>query len=180
MPLPEQTEYLSKEQFYKMCHISKATALQLIQTRTVPAVDTGKRTNRYLIARSDVEKYLQVRSENPPSLTSGRAKSIYTYGVLAEYNQETAARLRRIATYDWRYQPDILLVSDISSLLGYRKETIYRWRKKLGLKSCIISSKLYIPKQYLLDFIESPEFYHIQKKTIQHINLLRRAIHAGE
>lgn len=38
----EGIPYISKEQFYKMAHIRKSTALKLIRTGTVPAIDTGE------------------------------------------------------------------------------------------------------------------------------------------
>jgi len=146
----------------------------------VPAVDTKRKTKRYLIAWDDAKEYLRRRSDNPIQFISGNQRNIYVYDDFKEFNQETAIKLRRIAEVAWIDQPDVLQVRDISDLLGYRAETIYRWRKNLGLNGCIISGKLCIPKIFLLDFIATPEFHKIQRKTIQHLNLLRRAIHAGE
>lgn len=40
----EYPETITKEQFYKMAHISKATALHLLQSGLVPCKDTGKKT----------------------------------------------------------------------------------------------------------------------------------------
>ena len=65
----EKTAYLSKEQFYKECHISKATALWLIQSGLIPAIDTKKKTKRYLIAREDVEIFKHERERNPSKYT---------------------------------------------------------------------------------------------------------------
>ena len=39
-------ETISKEQFYRIAHISKATALHLLQNGLVPCKDTGKKTRR--------------------------------------------------------------------------------------------------------------------------------------
>lgn len=174
-----QKEYLSKEQFCKLCHVSKATALKLIKSGMVPAIDTKKKTNRYLIARSDVEAYLLERNQDPFRFVSSRQHNIQTHGAYKEFDPENAVKMRRIAAFEWTDCPDVLRAKDISGLLGYRTETIYRWRSNLGLNGYIISGKLYIPKTFLLDFVASPEFHGIQQKTVQHINLLRRAIHAG-
>lgn len=38
---------MSKDQFYKVAHISKATALYLLQSGLVPCNDSGKQTRRY-------------------------------------------------------------------------------------------------------------------------------------
>lgn len=175
-----QKEYISKEQLCKICHISKATALRLIKSGVIPAFDTNKQTRRYLIARSDVEAYLSARNQNPFQFVSAGQHNIQTHGDYQNFNLDNAVKMRRIAEFEWMDCPDILHAKDISGLLGYRTQTIYHWRKALGLKGYIISGKLYFPKTFLLDFIASPEFHRIRQKTTQHINLLRRAIHAGK
>lgn len=171
--------YLSKEQFCKLCHISKATALRLIKSGTVPAIDTGKKTNRYLIAQSDIEAYLHERVRNPFRFTTGSQHHIQAFDEYRDFNRENAIKLRKIAEFEWLNQPDILKTSDVSMLLGYRTNTIYKWRKTLGLNGYIIAGKLYFPKICLLDFVASAEFQSIQRKSIKHMSLLRRAIHAG-
>lgn len=174
-----QKGYLSKEQFCKLCHISKSTALRLIKSGTVPAIDTKKRTKRYLIAQSDAETYLCERNRNPFQFVSDVQRNMQSYGAYQEFSPENSVKLRRIAAFEWMACPDVLSASDISILLGYRIETIYRWRKHLGLNGYTISGKLYFPKALLLDFVASPEFHGIKQKTRQHIDLIRRAIHAG-
>ena len=52
---------MSKDQFYQVAHISKATALYLLQSGLVPCKDSGKKTRRYTIKTSDVIAYLQDR-----------------------------------------------------------------------------------------------------------------------
>ena len=75
----EGIPYISKEQFYKMAHIRKSTALKLIRTGTVPAIDTGRTTNRYLIRLSDVEFYLRDRIVHPDRYSFGKKSCIQTY-----------------------------------------------------------------------------------------------------
>lgn len=38
---------MSKDQLYRVAHISKATALYLLQSGAIPCKDTGKKTRRY-------------------------------------------------------------------------------------------------------------------------------------
>ena len=45
---------MSKEQFCKACHISKRTALFLLENGLIPYIDTGKRTRCYIIRKADV------------------------------------------------------------------------------------------------------------------------------
>ena len=50
-------EILSKEQFYKLCHISKSTALHLLRNGIVPCIDSGMKTRCYKIKKADVKEY---------------------------------------------------------------------------------------------------------------------------
>ena len=61
-------ETVSKDQFYQIAHISKATALHLLQNSLVPCKDTGKKTRRYTIRTDDIIFYLIDRS-SPGSLS---------------------------------------------------------------------------------------------------------------
>ena len=64
-------ETVSKDQFYQIAHISKATALHLLQNGLVPCKDTGKKTRRYTIRTDDnhvagfVHKALQRKDAVP-------------------------------------------------------------------------------------------------------------------
>ena len=64
----EYPDGLSKEQFYKIAHISKATARYLLQSGKVPCKRTGKKTHCYLIQIEDVIFYLQDRKAHPVKL----------------------------------------------------------------------------------------------------------------
>lgn len=174
----EKTAYLSKEQFYKECHISKATALWLIQSGLIPAIDTKKKTKRYLIAREDVEIFKHERERNPSKYTISAKHRISTCGGFCEYQSAAAEKMRRIAQAEWKDLPEVLLVNDAAYLLGYRKKTVYRWIKTCGLQGLKISGKLYIPKKYLLEFIASREYHSVHPKSSKHIDLLRRSYYA--
>jgi len=102
----EIPSYISKEQFYKLCHISKATARKLLESGLVPAIDTHKPTKRYLIAQSDVERYLQERELFPEKYNFSTKKNINTYGNYAHYNMIVAQKMRTIAQEDWRSAAD--------------------------------------------------------------------------
>ena len=56
---------VSKDQVYRICHISKATALYLLQSGLIPCVDSGKKTRRYHVELEDVIAYLQNREIDP-------------------------------------------------------------------------------------------------------------------
>ena len=61
----EYPETISKDQFYRIAHISKATALHLLHHGLVPCKDTGKKTRRYTIRTDDVIFYMIDRQIHP-------------------------------------------------------------------------------------------------------------------
>ncbi len=66
-------EAVSKDQFYQIAHISKATALHLLQNGLVPCKDTGKKTRRYTIRTDDIIFYLIDRELHPGGLPRTRS-----------------------------------------------------------------------------------------------------------
>ena len=66
----EVPETLSKEQFYKLCHISKSTALHLLQSGIVPCVNSGMKTRCYQIKKEDVQEYLSKRAIFPEAYSA--------------------------------------------------------------------------------------------------------------
>ena len=66
----EVPEILSKEQFYKLCHISKSTALHLLRNGIVPCVDSGMKTRCYKIKKADVQDYLSKRAIFPEAYSA--------------------------------------------------------------------------------------------------------------
>ena len=58
-------EKITKDQFYRICHISKKTASYLLDNGLVPCINSGKKTRKYTILLSDVIAFLEAREENP-------------------------------------------------------------------------------------------------------------------
>lgn len=170
-PLPTEPQYLSKEQFYKKCHISKATALHLIESGLVPAIDLHRPTKRYLILSQDVDAYLLAREKDLD-------KYGYTFQLqewAEAYGVDANKWLRDMIHELCEDKPDLLLADDVANLLGYRRDTVCRWCKRKKLKSFFANGIYHIPKQYLLEFVVSAEFYSIQPKSKYHIELLKKA-----
>ena len=171
LPLPSEQRYLSKDQFRQICHIGTRTATRLIESGLVPAIDTHTKTCRYLIAREDVERYLDERVKTPEKY----GHAFRTYGAVGKYNRSAAGRMKDIAREQWESEPDILDVPTIARLTGYRTETIYRWHIRFELRSIRVNNKLFIPKTVLIQFIGSRVFHEIEHKSKQHYELIRRA-----
>lgn len=169
-PTSAEEDYLSKEQFCKECHISKATALYLINSRLIPAINTQKQTKRYLIARSDMLAYLKAREVDP---TLYKYQKSFGRKQVKAYSRNRATLLRRLITQEWGDAPDVLQLEEVSALLGYSKKMVRSWRKEFGLKSLTVSHTLYFPKKCLVEFVIGPEFHGVNPKSTKHMELLR-------
>ena len=61
--------YMTKEQMYQVCHISKRTCLFLLESGLVPCLDSGKKTRRFRIKTEDVIRFLEDREVHTRTLT---------------------------------------------------------------------------------------------------------------
>ena len=52
-------DVITKEQFYKLCHISKRTAMYLLRTGKAPCQYSGKQTRCYKIRKADMMQYME-------------------------------------------------------------------------------------------------------------------------
>lgn len=155
---------MSKDQFRQVCHIGTRTATRLIESGLVPAIDTHTKTCRYLIAREDVERYLDERVKMPEKY----GYEYRTYGAVSKYNRTSANRLKEIAATLWENEPDLLDVPAVSRLIGYRTETIYKWHIRYNIRSIYVNNKLFIPKTVLVKFIGTRVFHEIEHKSKKH------------
>lgn len=163
-------QYYSKEQFCKLCHISKATALYLIQSGLVPVIDTGKPTCRYWISDTDVKQYLKARRKDP-------VKFKYQFAPDKTHNPYRVGEAKHLASVlrkQWQHEAELLTTQEVAVLLGYRVETVQCWCKSGALFHFRSGGKQYIPKAKLLLFISTPFFHDIHPKSSLHIELLRR------
>lgn len=172
-------ETISKEQFYRIAHISKATALHLLQNGLVPCKDTGKKTRRYTIRTDDVIAYLIDREIQPEKYgapdhwyrdRSGYRKSRNTFRYELSNLSEIEKKLfeeytqKELASYG-----DLLSVEETMEITGYSSTAIYHWcnaKKLVGFK---ISGRLIIPKIGLAEFLISPCSCCIQRKSWRHL-----------
>ena len=169
--------YISKEQFYQIAHIRKDTARRLLASGLVPAVDTGKKTGRYRIRREDVEFYLKDRERDPEKYAGEVKKFIQTFPEKLKPGE--AKRLALRAAEEWSAEPELLTAVRVRELLGYSDGTIRRWYLEGHLRVLRIGNRVVIPKRALLQFMMTPFFHSIRRKSRRHVELLRRSYYEG-
>ena len=158
--LDEYPEYITKEQLYRICHISKKTAQNLLESGEIPCTDTGKKTHRFLIAAVDVVDYLRRRDSEPkPEPDAGVAEQIRS--ALALY-------------------PDVLSVMQVSAITGRYPQTVTKWCRSQYIKSYSSGGKNHIPKASLTDFLISrwEEFQNIGEKEA--VNVVENTSASGQ
>ena len=144
--LDEHPEYITKEQLYQICHISKKSAQNLLESGEIPCIDSGRKTHRFLIATADVVDYLQRRDSAPRPAAD-----------------ETAVEKIRAAL---ALYPDVLSVAQVSELTGRRSSTVTKWCRLNYIENIYAGGKNHIPKASLADFLVSrwEEFQNIGEK----------------
>lgn len=175
--LSSYSDPLNKEQFRLVCHISKRTALYLLQSKLVPNINTGRKTHKYQIRKEDIIAFAKDYGNNPnkylapenwyvykdPS-PNGNTRRCY------DFNHDFSKNALKYYTELLENEQAILTVKDISRLTGYPDRTITRWIRTGRLVSFNAwANHYYIHKSTLCDFLCGDYYHHIQKKSVTHV-----------
>ena len=162
--LQQYPEYITKDQMYRICHISKKTCLFLLESGLVPNIDSGKKTRRFKIKTVDVIQYLKDRDDYPELFKApdgfykgkGGDKKAPSFDEV--FTQEDLIRMRQYYERLLKNNPDVMSVEQVAQFTGGKKE----------LKCFYIKQRYQIPKEYLLDFLVSRYFIGIAVKSVKH------------
>ncbi len=173
----KMNEYVSKEQFCKIAHIGKSTALNLIREGLIPSANVGKTVPRYQILKLDVEIYMLDRVCSPEKYHL--VHSNHTQSYPGKYVKLFARKMRRQAAALWRKEPDLLTPTQVANLIGYQAKTIRGWSKRGWIPKLTIENGRYHSKASIIQFVGSREFHNIRMKSDKHLSLIRRATNEG-
>ena len=167
--LQQFPEYMTKDQMYRVCHISKKTCLFLLENGLVPCIDSGKKTRRFKIETTAVIRYLEdreLRSElyRPPEGFYTKKQSELNRAL----TEDDLLIMRQFYEAALKRYPDVLTTKQISEFTGYGVSSVVRWCSKQQLKNFYIKRRLFIPKEYLIDFLVSWHFIGISVKSHTH------------
>lgn len=167
-------DVITKDQLYRICHISKSTALYLLQSGKIPCEYTGKRTRCYKIKKEDIID-LEERKVFPESYSAPAGWYGGSYPVKMKREIPPVVREDMHDFYKGllaKY-PDVLTIDDVVKLTGYVKTSVNNWCRKGHLKSFKKNGCNYIPKVYLIEFFCSTYFRSIVRKSNWHIYILK-------
>ena len=149
----KSNDYVSKEEFYKLCRISKKTAYKLIKSGRIKAIkrDCGS-LHCYEIPISEIE----------------RIESIRYY--INKLREEEIGKVKEYYSKKLQGYPDVITSEDVQAITGYVKETVRRWIQSGKLVATVYKSKYIITKNDFLDFVTSPFYVGITRKSQEHLS----------
>lgn len=123
--LSQYPEYISKDQFYKLAHISKRTARALLVKGLVPCIDSGKKTRKYKIKMETVIAYLKDREVHPEKYMLLNTKVPYLREqCIIGISPERQKMLKTFYNSLFCHYPDVVTVVEASEMAGYSAELI--------------------------------------------------------
>ncbi len=170
----EYPEYVNKEQFYKIAHISKKTAQYLLQSKKVPCIESDKKTRKYKIKVSDIVDYMIDRELRPGHYQASFSKKVnsshlsFLYCKMCSMNENEIERFRSYLTKEFETMTDVFTVREISELIGISYKTISRKCTRGDIFSFLISGKRLIPKAILVEYLSSYKSFLIIKKSLSY------------
>ena len=160
---------ISKDQFCKICHMSKRTAGRYLGT-VIPCSDNGKKTHRYSITKADFIAFLERTSERQriSTITPVVRCSKTAFSNLPLSEQVTSS-MHEYYEQLIKSERDILRVADICKITGYGKTIVNTWFLSGTLRYVVIRGVKHTTKENLIDFMSSDEFDKIFRKSDWHI-----------
>jgi len=169
-------DVISKEQMRIACHISKRTALYLLQNGLIPSKTTGKKTRCYSIRKLDVIKFIKKCERNPiefkpPENWYAETTRPHTIRYLPT-KMPTKSQFKAYCKTVLDGYSDVMDVADIVKFTGYNRRAVGEWCRKGYLKYISKTNKFYIPKCFLIEHLSSDNYNKTKRKTKEHLNAI--------
>lgn len=167
--LEKYPEYITKEQLYKIAHVSKRTAQSLLEMGLVKHVDTGKKTRRYTIAMVDVVSFLEDRDRNPAKYGRLRQQKVVQCVPEALTSQDKGL-LENFYSSLFEEYPDVIDVKQVSEMTGHSHNRIREWCCAKKFECFLIKTTYKIPKVSLIEYLFSDEYCQLQYRSAKQID----------
>lgn len=146
-------ECVSKEEFYKLCHISKKTAYKLIKSARIKAIKRKFGSlHCYEIPISEIQRFESVRC------------------YINKLREDEISKVKEYYSEKLQSCPEVITSEDVQIITGYVKETVRRWIQSGKLVATVYKSKYIITKNDFLDFVTSPSYVGITRKSHEHLS----------
>ena len=144
-------QYVMFKEFCDICGICPTTGRKAIEKKKVSfqKCQDGK-LHYYKIPLSEVLQYKKAREER---------------GILTDAEVKVRINYYRRKMIDY---PDLINAGDIRAITGYGKEIIRRWINSEKILGIVVRGKFCVAKEDLLDFMISPYYETIIRKSEEH------------
>ena len=140
--------YVTKRELCEICHICPKTAYNLEQQGEIPyTIEQNHLIRSHKIKLTDILAYLYRRE------CRQEADSPYICAMRTFYDEH-------LSPYS-----DLLSVKDIQQITGFSSSAIVRWISTGILKAFQPGKQYTVPKDFMLDFLISPYYRRIRRKT---------------
>lgn len=148
-----EKEYITKQELCELCNISEKTAYKLLKSKKLNFEKCcDGLLHYYKIPISEVQKYINEQANK--GYFSNEQKEVIT-----QYYQE------KLKKY-----PDMMRAKDIQLVTGYGKETVRKWINSNRIIGIIVRKKFAVAKDDFIDFLLSPYYANIIRKSQKHIS----------
>lgn len=145
-------QYVTKKEFCKICGISESTAYKLIKCKKVSFEKCREGLlHYYKIPICEIEKLL-AEKESKSFISNEEAEAIKYY-----YENKMIG------------YPNVIDSKDIQAITGYGKEIVRVWINSEKILGIVTRGKFHVAKDDLLDFLISPYYSTIIRKSKIHI-----------
>ena len=152
------SEYLSGDQLYRFLHISKRKMKYLLENGYIPVIDTGKKTYRYKVKKTDAEKFKERMEREKGLLVElkgrfGRCDSSpdadWKYTIKDDEREEFREFLTRI----WKKYPDALPAKKAAELVGISVQRVNELVRKGVIYGTCVGNVQYLSKEKFVEYV---------------------------
>ena len=142
--------YITKQEFCEICGISPSTGYKLIKNQKIHFEKCRDGLlHYYRIPMAEALDYIEKRKQ--------------------PFTDETISKVGEYYRIKLRPYPDAMSSYDIRAVTGYGKEAVRKWIKSDKLIGAISRKRFIVAKEDLIDFIISPAYMQITRKSEVHI-----------
>lgn len=152
--LRQYPETITKEQLYKICHMSKETAKYYLDTGLIPCTHNGKKSRCYTIAIEDVVAFLEDREVHPEKYRLPRsAWSRIRQPDLPAKQEGHRGSLFAFYREHFVGEPDVLSVDEAAAMVKVTRDTVLKWCAEKEFEVFTVKRAFQIPKDGYLKFL---------------------------
>ena len=164
--------------------------LYYLQSGLVICENNGKKTHCYIIQKRDLIAALKEFEEHPCKFYI--PKEFYNGGkyhkgkmhILTYLPNDDIKSPVTKAYYEKKMEdlPDLLCSAQVADITGYEQKTIRTWCVEKRIKYLSIHPRVWIPKEFFMNFLLSEEYNNIPRKSQTHlddIHKIYRKLHKG-